>query len=352
MLRIIGGALLVVTAAMAIMLMTPQEKTSFEAAVNAGPTYVLDWAQETASRRLGLGSADEPRGGRSNSLAASAQTARVEESPPVTAAATAQTPTSTSNSATPIPTHAFTPGPQVVGSVLGGGTGGGAPEPTNTDPELVDESGTEPSSESTPQAVVSAAVAVTPTPSPTTTMTTSNTVGGSATSTATPTATLSVTATSAPPPPPPAGTATPAPTPPPATVAVAGDSAVAAALLAAINEARAAEGLPALRATSTLGSIAASHASDMATQRRLSHNGSDGSSLGQRLNKVGAGFAIAGENVARGRGGAAGMPDVAQAFLASPVHRANLLNPAFQEVGLGVTQEADGSNWITVVFTD
>jgi uncharacterized protein YkwD len=177
------------------------------------------------------------------------------------------------------------------------------------------------------------------------------------------------TATATPTPTPmPLGTPTPTPTPTPSVSAGSPDAASeetsqpsppsgtlspeALALLAALNESRGHEGLPPLQPVGTLQAIAASHAADLASQQALSHTGSDGRGLLQRLHDGGAQFGAAGENVARGHGGAGGMPSVADAFLASPIHRANVLNAQFVPVGIGVVIDAQGYSWITVVFTD
>jgi uncharacterized protein YkwD len=53
-----------------------------------------------------------------------------------------------------------------------------------------------------------------------------------------------------------------------------------------------------------------------------------------------------GENIAVSGGSAA---DVEKAFMASPEHRANILNSCFRHVAIGATR-VDGVLWVTVFF--
>jgi len=139
------------------------------------------------------------------------------------------------------------------------------------------------------------------------------------------------------------------PTAAPVIVAALGPE--AAALLAAMNAARADAGVPPLTATEPLQTVAQAQSNDMALSGRLSHDDSHGRGLSRRLTDGRVPFAVAGENVAKGHGGAKGMPATAQAFLNSPVHRANVLNPDFAECGIGITSDGQGGAWITVDFT-
>ena len=138
------------------------------------------------------------------------------------------------------------------------------------------------------------------------------------------------------------------PVPPIVPVPVGGE---AQALLVEMNAARGRSGLPPLACTAVLQSIAQRHSVDLAASGGLSHTGSDGRGLAQRLADGGARFGTAGENVGMARGGPDGMPELARAFLNSPPHRDNILNPAFTACGIGVVA-ANGVTWVTVVFAD
>jgi uncharacterized protein YkwD len=80
----------------------------------------------------------------------------------------------------------------------------------------------------------------------------------------------------------------------------------------------------------------------MAAMGTMTHVGSDGSILADRLTRSGylpgSGTWAIGENVARGYTSVSG---VVSAWMASPSHRTNILNPKFVHAGLG----RSGSYW-------
>lgn len=119
-----------------------------------------------------------------------------------------------------------------------------------------------------------------------------------------------------------------------AAVPAAADPAAAEqAFVSAINDLRATEGLGPVRLDAELTAIARRWAARMADAGAISHNAGFAGQVEQRWQKIG-------ENVGRG-------PDVAglmRAFIASPTHRANLVDPAFELVGVGVV-ERGGELW-------
>ena len=133
-----------------------------------------------------------------------------------------------------------------------------------------------------------------------------------------------------------------------ALVATAGLTAVAASpaaasgpytssILSAVNSARAANGLRPYVLRSDLSSVAYSWSQHMAATSTLAHN--------PRLTTQITNWRWVGENVGYG-------PDwktVMAAFMASPGHRANILDHDFTEIGIGVV--VSGSTiWITQDF--
>jgi uncharacterized protein YkwD len=54
-----------------------------------------------------------------------------------------------------------------------------------------------------------------------------------------------------------------------------------------------------------------------------------------------------GENIAMSGGS---MRDVQKAFMHSPDHKANILDPCFRHVAIGVVRDDDGTAWVTVFF--
>lgn len=107
-----------------------------------------------------------------------------------------------------------------------------------------------------------------------------------------------------------------------------------AGLLAAHNAIRAQHGLGSLGSHSSLTSAARSHAQWMVTNG-LSHAGAGGSTPTQRI--LAAGYPngpgrMAGENVA---GGQVSVAEVMAGWMNSPPHRANILHPDYEEMGVG-----------------
>lgn len=88
-----------------------------------------------------------------------------------------------------------------------------------------------------------------------------------------------------------------------------------------------------------LGGAAQAHSQDMAlngyrestTQEpEAPHNGSDGSTPQQRISRAGYDWTYSGENVAAGYT----VANVVDAWLASPGHCENIMNPKFREIGI------------------
>jgi uncharacterized protein YkwD len=86
---------------------------------------------------------------------------------------------------------------------------------------------------------------------------------------------------------------------------------------------------------SRLAASAQEQALDLAARDRLSHVDSRNRGLGVRLRSVGYAAAGAGENLAAGQ---SDIDDALQAWLASPSHCANLMQPEYRDVGLACVQ--------------
>jgi uncharacterized protein YkwD len=112
-------------------------------------------------------------------------------------------------------------------------------------------------------------------------------------------------------------------------------------ILAAVNAARAVPrncgelafgAAPPLAWDDALGAAALAHSADMATRRHMAHEGSDGSQVGARATRAGYGWRLIGENIAAGQPTAR---EAVEGWIESPGHCANLMNPAFREMGAG-----------------
>lgn len=116
-----------------------------------------------------------------------------------------------------------------------------------------------------------------------------------------------------------------------------------AELLAAHNAIRAANGLGSLSANGNLAAAAQAHANDISRTGNLSHAGSGGTAPEDRI--VAAGYPFGPPGSAVGENLAGGQPEVAQAmdgWMNSPPHRANILQPLFDEVGFGYSYRMQG----------
>ncbi|WUJ02040.1 CAP domain-containing protein [Streptomyces sp. NBC_00391] len=118
------------------------------------------------------------------------------------------------------------------------------------------------------------------------------------------------------------------------------DSGPTARVLTLVNAEREKAGCSPVTVDSKLTKAAQDHSQDMADHTNMSHTGSDGSSMSDRLARVGYRFSTAGENVAAGYGTA---DTVMDGWMNSPGHKANILNCAFKEIGIGLA--GPGNYW-------
>jgi uncharacterized protein YkwD len=125
---------------------------------------------------------------------------------------------------------------------------------------------------------------------------------------------------------------------PGATPAALASGDAEASFVAAVNRERGAAGLPALQVAGDLVAVARQHAGRMAGSDHLHHNAGLGGAVG--------GWEKIGENVGHG----ADVGDLHAAFVASPSHRANVLDPEWTQVGVGVAVDGHGDLWVTQVF--
>jgi|GEM_PF-3199348 len=149
---------------------------------------------------------------------------------------------------------------------------------------------------------------------------------------ATPTHAPAPTPTPAPPlvsAPTPTPTPVPTPTPAPALVAV---PEFEWRVLELTNIERANYGLAPLAWHSGLGEVARAHSRDMAENDFMSHTSFDGTTMRQRIDHAGIIWRAIAENVARGQR----TPEaVVAAWMNSPGHRANILDPELTHLGVG-----------------
>lgn len=142
---------------------------------------------------------------------------------------------------------------------------------------------------------------------------------------------------------PPTRTTTTSPPPPDGTAAA--DAAVAA-LLAATNNARADHGLPPLATNPCLTAAATQWATILGPSGSLDHRSERGLDLGTEVDRFCPGtWAVIGENLGRG-------PDttaIHNAFMNSPTHRANVLDPAYTHIGIAAQLNPDHTIGVVVI---
>ena len=119
-----------------------------------------------------------------------------------------------------------------------------------------------------------------------------------------------------------------------------------------MNEARAKAGLSVMSVDALLEEVASVRAEDLAERNYFDHYSPDGSSAFSELSARGVNYGLAGENLARNNYPDADSLQVAfDALMTSPGHRANILEPRFNRVGVAAL--LDGELWIYVtVFMD
>jgi len=133
-----------------------------------------------------------------------------------------------------------------------------------------------------------------------------------------------------------------------ANVASAGLTAREQALVGAVNEARATNGVGELRVDATL-TRAARYQSRVSLARDVLAHGD----FADRLRRFGATGRMLGENLAWASAAAADARAIVRAWMRSPAHRENLLRPGFRRIGLGaVVGEFNGWPGATVVTAD
>lgn len=118
----------------------------------------------------------------------------------------------------------------------------------------------------------------------------------------------------------------------------------AAEVVRLANVEREAAGCAALSIDDKLMTAAQRHSQDQADNKKMTHTGSNGSSLGDRVKAVGYQFGTAGENVAWNQQSPAA---VMKAWMNSPGHKANILNCSFTEIGVGIAS-SNGPYWTQV----
>jgi hypothetical protein len=116
-------------------------------------------------------------------------------------------------------------------------------------------------------------------------------------------------------------------------------------ILEELNHERINNGLSPLAWNEQAAAAARAHTRLLVENARLSHQFPSETSLPERLGTTGARFTVAAENVARTEW----IEDVHPALMGSSGHRANVLSPRYNAIGIGVIEEK-GSIFVTQDF--
>ena len=104
-------------------------------------------------------------------------------------------------------------------------------------------------------------------------------------------------------------------------------------ILNLVNQDRVVHGLSSLSLNPTLNKAAAAKAEDMLTHNYFAHTSPSGATPWYWFKTLGYNYTYAGENLAEGYSDAV---DLEKSWMASPKHRANILSPNYQEVGVAI----------------
>jgi uncharacterized protein YkwD len=131
---------------------------------------------------------------------------------------------------------------------------------------------------------------------------------------------------------------------------------LATSTVCVLNERRAAAGLRRLSIRADLSNAAASFSATMVRESFFAHRAPAGPDLVGRLTRTGylrrtAPEWIVGENLAWARGAAATPRGLVAAWMESPGHRRNVLEPAFRDIGIGVAAGVPGAGGDGVTVT-
>lgn len=136
---------------------------------------------------------------------------------------------------------------------------------------------------------------------------------------------------------------------PPTTPSLPDTPSVDGSFQSMLNGVRAANGAAPLTYDARLGRAAQAHANDMLAMGRMTHTGSDGSNAGQRIRREGYDWIAWGENVARGQ---RNEEAVLNAWVNSPPHQANNVNPNFEDFALAKAGSGSNQYWALVFATE
>lgn len=119
-------------------------------------------------------------------------------------------------------------------------------------------------------------------------------------------------------------------------------------LLELTNQERARAKLPPLKPNLILFKVARAHSANMVKKGDMNHV-LDGKNPAQRVLAAGYDYRSVAENIGFGEKDAP-LPKIMKGWMESKLHRENLLNRKYREVGLGIARDKNGDAYYTQVF--
>jgi uncharacterized YkwD family protein len=117
-------------------------------------------------------------------------------------------------------------------------------------------------------------------------------------------------------------------------------SSVEAQVVKLVNAERGKRGLHMLTTAANVSNAARVKAQDMVNKKYFSHTSPTYGSPFNMMENMGIRFSAAGENIAMGQRSA---QEVMTAWMNSPGHRANILNPSYTVIGVGAAKTSSGT---------
>lgn len=112
-----------------------------------------------------------------------------------------------------------------------------------------------------------------------------------------------------------------------------------------VNNIRRKHEFPALKWTSDVAEVARRHSEDMARKGYFAHQNREGELVPDRLKKAGIAFTVSGENIFKCLNYPDAVEKAIEGWMASPGHRANILNKEVTETGVGIFKVKDKSEY-------
>ncbi len=114
------------------------------------------------------------------------------------------------------------------------------------------------------------------------------------------------------------------------------ESVTISGIISETNKARATQNMPPLSENTKLDASALVKVKDMLQGQYFEHTSPNGSTVVTLVTDVGYDYVVVGENLALGN--FASSKNIVDAWMASPGHRANILNTRFTDIGVGIIQ--------------